>query len=454
MIATRKINTQILESSSIFFLSNIHLISAGLIDNPLFLLVTSLVLIALLLLMSGAVSGSEIAFFSLTPGEIDKIKAKKTNKSKLLIKLLEKPDNLLASILISNNFVNIAIIVISTFITNRFFVVSDFIVLSFVIEVAIVSFLILLFGEIIPKIFANYMPVRFAYQMVYPIIFLNKLFSPFIKLLTLFSKGTKKHKEKQKLSIKDISNAFDITKNELQEDKEILEGVASFIDVDLKEILTPRTEVLSVGINSDFKKIIFTINNSAFSRIPVYDNSLDNIKGLLYIKDLITHINKPSQFKWQRLIRPAFFVPETMRANEMLGEFKIRKIHLAIVVDEYGGTSGIITLEDILEEIVGEINDEFDEDERNYTIINDNSFLFDAKISLSDFLKITKIDKKQFSKFSKDAESLAGLIINIKGELPNKNDKIRLENYLFYIEKVDDRRIKEIKFVIENIDRS
>ena len=416
--------------------------------NPLTLGIgIGLLIILLLLITSALISGSEVAYFSLSPK--DKLSLRK-NKSKLsatVLKNLEHPENLLATILVTNNFVNIGIIVISSYVTSHLFVFNNLPILEFLVQAVIITAFLVLFGEIIPKVYATHASVPFARFMAYPLSILGNIFKP-VNFLLIYStsfvnKRLKKHKTN--ISMDEISQALELTSdNELSEEKEMLEGIVKFADKNVEDIMKPRVDVVAINSKTSFKEVIDIINESGFSRIPVYSESFDQITGILYIKDLLPHTHKGNAFKWQTIIRPPFYVPETKKINTLLEEFRKRKVHLAIVVDEYGGSSGIVTLEDILEEIVGEINDEFDEEEILYTKISTNKYLFSGKILLVDFYRIVDCEDTIFDEVKGDADTLAGLILELKGEFPELKDTINCKNFHFVIEGVNNRRIEQI----------
>ncbi len=405
--------------------------------------------IILLLIISALVSGSEVAMFALTPSDVHSLKSGSSEQEKTLLKLIQDPDKLLATILIANNFVNVAIVMLSAYITTSLFDFSSVQVIGFVVQVVVVTFLLLLFGEIMPKVLASSKAYQFALRMTYPLNFLSKLFSPFSRFLvtstSIVNRGLSK--KTGNLSMDDLSTALQLTSDEIEEDKEILEGIIKFGNISVVEIMTARVDVMDINIQSDFNKVISLIIESGFSRLPVYHNSPDNIKGVLYIKDLIPHRQKGPTFRWQSLIRPAYFVPETKKISVLLEEFQTNKIHLAVVIDEYGGTSGIITMEDILEEIVGEISDEFDADSSLYELDPKGNMIFEGKIQLNDFYKVTELDETIFQEIKGDADSLAGLLLEVKGDMPSKYEEIKVEGIRFQVLAVDDRRIKKIKFI-------
>ncbi|TKG88916.1 gliding motility-associated protein GldE [Puteibacter caeruleilacunae] len=407
----------------------------------------------MLLFISALVSGSEVAFFSLNPADKDELKSRKTRSAGLVLKQIDSPQKLLATILVANNFVNVGIVILSSWITNSLLDFTGNHVLGFIFQVVVITALLLLFGEIIPKVYAAQHPKGFSLLMAGPLNVLEKIFRPVNTLLisstSFVNRRFKKHK--QNISIDDISEALELTSNEdLKQDKDILEGIIKFGNISVDEIMRSRVDVVALELKDDFMKALSVINESGFSRIPVYSESFDNVRGILYVKDLLPHIHKGKTFKWQSVIRPPFYVPETKKIDDLLEEFQKNKVHMAIVVDEYGGTSGIITLEDILEEIVGEISDEYDEDEKYYTKIDDKHYQFDGKILLNDFYKVLNCPDDIFDQIKGDADTLAGLILEIKGDIPEKNETITYGNFLFSIEAADDRRIKQIKVEIQS----
>lgn len=411
----------------------------------------SIVIVLILLLSSALISGSEVAYFSLSAA--DKHKLQKKNKSNLrVLKNLENPEKLLATILTTNNFVNIGIIVLSAFITNNLVTIQNSPVIGFILQVVLITFFLLLFGEIIPKVYATHSALGFAKFMALPLQTLEKIFRPINSILIYSTSFVNRRlqKHRKKISMNEISLALELTSDqELSEEKEILEGIVKFGNKSVDEIMKPRVDVVAIDIKTGFSKVLQIINDSGFSRIPVYIDSFDNISGILYIKDILPHSHKGNSFKWQTLVRAPFHVPETKKINSLLEEFQQRKVHLAIVVDEYGGTSGIVTLEDILEEIVGEINDEFDDEESIFSKISDSTFVFEGKVLLGDFYKIVECNDSVFDEVKGDADTLAGLILELKGEIPGLHEKMSFDEFDFTIEAVDNRRIKEIKVEIK-----
>jgi putative hemolysin len=413
--------------------------------------VIGIVVVVILLFCSALISGSEVAFFSLGPQHISELKEHSTRREQMVLKLLEKPERLLANILISNNFINVGIVIIAAHVTGSLLNFSNSPVLGFVIQVIIITFLLLLFGEIIPKVYANRFAVRFARRMVVALSVLDRVNHPLINLLIKSTQAVKRRMERkgQNISMEDLSEALDLTTGVVQDEKEMLEGIVRFSNLEVSEIMRPRTDVVTVDIEIELSALIAVIIESGYSRIPVYEETSDHLKGILYVKDLLPHINKQDQFKWQELIREPFFVPETKKINDLLKEFQEKKIHLAIVVDEYGGTEGIVTMEDILEEVVGEITDESDEDEEFYRRIDANTIIFDGKTMLNDFYKVTDLDDELFDKVKGDAETIAGLILELKGGFPRVNDSFHCKGVEFTVMVMDHRRIKEIKAVLK-----
>lgn len=403
----------------------------------------------LLLFFSALISGSEVAFFSLSPRQVTQLHEKKSNNNSRILRLLGIPERLLATILIANNFVNVGIVILSSFITTGLLDFSSAPTLGFFVQVIVITFLLLLFGEIIPKVYATQYAVRFASSMASPLILLEKIFHPFASILIRSTSIVNRRiSPKQNISMNDLSQALELTTDESTQEKEILEGIVKFGNINVEEIMQSRVDSVAIDIHVTFSKLKAVIIESGYSRIPVYEKTFDNIRGILYVKDLLPHVHKPNTFRWQTLIRPPYYVPETKKINDLLEEFQTKKMHMAIVIDEYGGTSGLVTLEDILEEIVGDISDEMDEERITYTLEPDGSYLFEGKTLLNDFFKIVEADEKAFESIKGDAETLAGLILEIKGAIPKKKEEFKFKNYTFTIEAVDKRRIKKIRFII------
>jgi len=406
-----------------------------------------LTVIVILLISSPLVSGSEVAFFSLSPANLDNLKTKNTKKGNEVLNLLKKPEHLLATILITNNFVNVGIIVLSSFLTDSMINFSDTPAwVPFLFTIVIVTFLLLLFGEIIPKVYAAKYSETFSLLMSVPLSFLNILFKPISFLLVSSTSLVNKRlmKRKPEISLDDLSNAIDLAENEIKENKKILEGIVSYGSIDASEIMKPRVDVIAFDISTSYSKLIERIKKHNYSRIPVFVETFDNVKGILYIKDLLPHYHKTT-FHWQSLLRPPYFVPESKKINDLLLDFQSKKIHMAIVIDEYGGTSGIVTLEDVLEEIVGEIGDEFDEPDLFFKKIDDFNYIFEGKTLLNDFFKILELEDNQFDEIKGDADTLAGLILELEGEIPSAGVAVNYKNFVFKVISSDTRRIKQIK---------
>lgn len=421
--------------------------------------IVGLIVIAILLFLSAMISGSEVAFFSLSPKDRNKIKHTQTKTAELIQKLLIKPDKLLATILVANNFINVGIIIISTYLSTYLFAGIDNELVYILVQMIGVTFLILLFGEMMPKIFASKYPSRIVKVMAYPLSITSYIVFPIsfllIKSTNIVNKRLR-NKHKNNISIEELSQAIELASDELKDDKEMLEGIVNSSQLEVKEIMTSRVDVFALDYNDKFTKVIGQIVESGFSRIPVYIDNLDNIKGVLYIKDVLPYIGLQNKedFKWQKLLRPHFIVPETKNISDLLTDFQNKKLHIAIVVDEYGGVNGLVTLEDILEEFVGEIQDESDSDEDSYIKIDANNYEFDAKTSIVDFCKVIDVDYSTFSEIKGDADTIAGLILEINGEIPVKNDEIKIANFDFIVTAADDRRIKKIKVRINDKNKS
>lgn len=407
--------------------------------------------ILFLLICSAFISGTEVALFTLTPQDIERINTKAPSKGKLISSLLEKPKKLLATILITNNLINIAVIILFFRIGDRLFSGIAYHSIRFLTEIVVITFTILLFGEVVPKLFATRRPVRFAKNMALPLYILNKLFTPLSVPLRNFTNSMQKRfgEEKTNFSVDQLSQALELTDygDATQEEQKLLEGIVTFGNTEVTQVMSPRIDIFALEIEETFAQILPKIVEKGFSRIPVYRDSIDHIEGVLFIKDLIPHIDK-EDFEWQNIIRPPFFVPENKKLDNLLKEFQGMKNHLAIVVDEYGGTSGLISLEDILEEIVGDITDEFDDEDITYSKLDDKNYLFDGKISLRDFYRITDADEEVFDDAKGEAETLGGFILEISGNFPKKGQKIKFKDNIFTIESVDKRRIKQIKVTL------
>ncbi len=420
--------------------------------TPDYKIITGIIILLLLLCASAFISGSEVAFFSLKPEDLEKLRNKKSQKAKNVLHLYNMPEKLLSTILVSNNTINIAFVLLAAYLSARLFDFSAKPVLGFVVEAIGITFLLLLFGEIMPKVFASKNQIKMTLFMASPLAALEKVFRPISSMLVLSTSFVKKRTgiKGSNISMDDLSEALELASDDINEDEKILKGIVNFGNINVSEIMCPRIDVTSLDIKLGFNKVKSLIIESGFSRIPVYSGTFDSIKGILYAKDILPYTGSPDNFKWQSLIRPPHFVPETKKINELLKDFQIKKIHMAVVVDEYGGTSGIITLEDILEEIVGEITDESDEDEALYRKIDDNRYIFEGKVLLNDLFKIIDIPDDTFEDVRGESETLAGLILEMTGEIPQKGQSIRYGHFNFIIESADKRRIKEIRVEIED----
>ena len=405
-----------------------------------------------LLLFSALISGAEVAFFSLTPSDRQTLEGSQNKNHNRVLGLLNTPKRLLASILISNNFVNIGIVILSTYISNDLLSGNTNEVIAFLIQVVTVTFLILLFGEVIPKVYANKNALSFASFMSAPLNVINVICSPLSRPLVAFSKLIDKRIKSRNydLSVEHLEHALDLTSSDdsTEDEQKILRGIVEFGNTEVQQIMKARIDLKAIDIQWNYDKVHSFILDSGYSRIPVFEETLDNIRGVLYIKDLLPHLDKKENFKWNELIRPPFFVPEGKKIDDLLKEFQEKKIHMAIVVDEYGGTSGLVTLEDILEEIVGEIADEFDDEDLTYSKLDEKNYVFEGKIALKDFYRVLDIDGEELDEVKGEAESLAGFILEQSGQLPNKNDIFEIASYRFKIEHVDNRRITRIKVTI------
>ncbi len=413
------------------------------------------ILACLLLVLSGFASGSEIAIFSLSPNDVSELDPEKNPADRHIQMLREDSERTLATILITNNFVNVTIIMLCNYVFDSVLHFGPKAYwLEFLCITVLLTFLLLLYGEIIPKVYSRQNPLKFCRRAVGGILFARKLFWPIenILLRSEFLAEKVVQKENHHLSVDDLEQALELTdKEEIKDEQSILQGIIRFGDETAKEVMTSRQDIIDLDIRSNFSDVLKCIVENNYSRIPVYQDNVDHIRGILYIKDLLPHLNKSASFRWQSLIRPPYFVPETKKIDDLLREFQENKVHIAIVVDEFGGTSGLITLEDILEEIVGEINDEFDEEEKTYSKLNYNTYVFEGKTLLSDFCKILAIDDDEFSEVEGDADSLAGLLLELKGDFPSIHEKIDYKNYTFEVFGIEERRISKIKVVIHDV---
>ena len=417
-----------------------------------FELLLGLVAVVILLICSAFISGSEVALFSLSQKDVDGLVAENDNKGNLISRLLERPKKLLATILVANNFINIAVVIIFSSVSEKIFGTIESHLIRFILEVVVITFLILLYGEVLPKIYANRNNVLFSKKVALPISILDRLLTPItVPMRNIILYAEKKFSvQKTGFSVDQLSQALELTNNAetTQEEQKILEGIVTFGNTDVRQVMSPRIDIFALDISEKFSEVMPKIVDKGYSRIPVYKDNIDQIEGVLFIKDLIPYIDK-NEFDWQNLIREPFFVPENKKLDNLLKEFQGMKNHLAIVVDEYGGTSGLVSLEDILEEIVGDISDEFDDENIIYSQIDDKNFLFEGKISLKDFYRIVDVNESDFEESKGEAETLAGFILEISGNFPKKNQRIPFKDYWFTIESLDKRRIKQIKVTLE-----
>ncbi len=409
------------------------------------------ILACILLVFSGYASGSEIAFFSLSPNDLNDLDEDKNEADRVIAELRADSERTLATILITNNLVNVTIIMLCNYVISHVVDFGNAYWLQFLVITVLLTFLLLLFGEIMPKVYATQHALAFCRFSAPGIKRLRGVFYPLSSVLIRSGilAGKVVQKENHVLSVDDLEQALELTdEEELREEKNMLEGIVRFGDETAKEVMTSRQDVVDLDFRSTFPDVLKCIVENNYSRIPVYQGSIDNIRGILYIKDLLPHLSKPSSFRWQSLIRPPYFVPETKKIDELLRDFQENKVHIAIVVDEFGGTSGLITLEDILEEIVGEINDEYDEEEKSYTRVNANTYVFEGKTLLSDFFKILDLDDDTFEDVEGDADSLAGLLLEIKGDFPEQHERLDYKNFTFEVTELDGHRISKIKVII------
>jgi len=413
------------------------------------------ILACVLLLVSGFASGSEIAFFSLNPNDLNNLESEKHKSDATIKQLRTESERTLATILITNNLVNVTIIMLCNFFFASVISFGNAQWLEFICITVLLTFLLLLFGEIMPKVYCSQHALSVCRLFAGSISFLSKLFSPLSNVLIRSSFIADKvvQTDNHVLSVDDLEQALELTdKEDIKEEKNMLEGIVRFGDETAKEVMTSRQDIVDLDFRSTFPEVIQCIVENNYSRIPVYQDSIDNIRGILYIKDLLPYLNKPANFRWQSLIRPPYFVPETKKIDDLMRDFQANKVHIAFVVDEFGGTSGLITLEDILEEIVGEINDEYDEDEKNYVRVNANTYLFEGKTLLADFYKIMRLDSDVFKDVEGDADTLAGLLLELKGDFPKERERIEYQDFKFDIVELDGHRISKIKVVVNKQD--
>ena len=433
------------------------LLSFSQIFQPIdFELGLSIFCVLILVVLSALLSGSEVAMFSINNKQRFDLEDQNKNANKRVLTLLKEPKKLLATILIANNFINVSIVMASNFVFNNLIIegsISD--TMNFIIQVIVITFLILLFGEVIPKVYANNYNLKFSKFMAIPLQLLKKLFYPISQILVNSTNLIDKRIEKRKESIQanELEHALNLTVDSVdnEDEKKILEGIVKFGNTDVKQIMTPRTDVISFEITTPFNELMSELKEIKYSRIPVFEDSFDKIKGILYAKDLLGKMNEKKNFKWPNLLREPKFVPENKKLDDLLKEFQEEKTHIAIVVDEYGGSSGIVSLEDVLEEIVGEITDEFDEEDINYKKLDELNYIFDGKTTLIDIYKLLDIDGEIFEKEKGESDTIAGFCIEQAGKILLKNEKISFDRYTITVEAADKRRIKKVKITINEV---
>lgn len=417
-------------------------------------MVFSVALLFVLLFCSALVSGAEVALFSLTQTDIDSALEENSKPIEIISKLLERPKKLLATILVANNFINIAIVILFAYLGSYFFEGISSAITRFVLEVVIVTFLILLFGEILPKIYASRNRVKFAKFMAYPLRVLDFIISPLslpMRSITI-AIHNKLGKQKSNINVNYLSQALELASDQdtTKEEHKILQGIVSFGNTDAKQVMQPRIDIFALEESLKLTEIFSEIVSRGFSRIPVYKDNVDTIIGVLYAKDLLPYLDR-KQFDWRTLLREPFFVPENKKLDDLMVEFQEKKVHLAIVVDEYGGTSGIVSLEDVIEEIVGDISDEFDDEDLTFSKLDDKNYVFEGKTTLKDFYRIIKLENENIFESKKgEAETIAGFVLEISGSFPKLGSKIKVDNYGFTIEALDKKRIQQVKVTLPN----
>lgn len=415
--------------------------------------ILGLIVLIFLLICSALFSGSEVAFFSLNPMQLDIVKDKNSDKTNALIhKLLSDPKRLLATLLISNNVVNVAIVVLSTFLTLQYLSFQNYPWLATIVQVVLVTFLIVLFGEVMPKVYANKISLKWARFTAMPLNVLEKVLKPFVYLLVATS-GIVDKRLKSKgydITVDDLEHAIEITSETTAptDEKRILKRIANFGDIDVKQIMKSRADVVAFDMQTKFSELIKDIEKAGYSRVPIYQENFDKVVGTLHIKDLLAHFDKKDNFNWRSLLRKPYFVPESKKLNDLLDEFREKKVHLAIVIDEYGGSLGIVTLEDILEEIIGEMSDEFDDDESLYSKLDNNNYVFEAKTLINDMCRIMKVDRDEFEEILGEADTLAGMLLELSGKIPAKYEVIKYKRFKFTIESADTRKVKRVKITM------
>ena len=409
-------------------------------------------ILVVLLMSSALISGAEVAFFGLSPTDVNEISEKKSVRGNIIVKLLDRPKKLLATILIANNAINIGVVLLVSTIGNSLFANVELEWVRFLLEVVVATFLILMFGEILPKVYANRNRIAFAHLMSYPLNILDFLFSPLslpMRAGTIFMYN-KLGKQKSNLSVDHLSQALELTADgdTTKEEQKILQGIVTFGNTDTKQVMRPRIDIFAVSEDMKFLEILSEIKTHGYSRIPVFSENMDNVLGVLYVKDLLPYIDRKT-FNWMTLIREPYFVPENKKLDDLLLEFQEKKNHLAVVVDEYGGTSGIVTLEDIIEEIVGDISDEFDDEDLVFSKLDDFNFVFDGKTALKDFYRVAKIENEtEFEEQKGESETIAGFVLEIAGSFPKRGEVISFNEYQFVVESSDKKRLKQIKITL------
>ncbi len=413
--------------------------------------------LVLLLCCSALISGAEVALFGLSPTDVNEIDNLKTARGSIIVKLLERPKKLLATILITNNTINIGIVLLfnaigDTLFSDITYKLFDFVSVRFLLEVVLITFMILMFGEILPKVYANRNRMSFSQFMAYPLKVLDFVFSPLslpMRSGTIFMYN-KLGKEKSNLSVDHLSQALELTSegDTTKEEQKILEGIVSFGNTDTKQVMRPRIDIFALSEGMKFLEVLEEIKNHGYSRIPVFTENIDKVQGVLYVKDILPYIDRKT-FNWMSLIREPYFVPENKKLDDLLSEFQEKKNHLAVVVDEYGGTSGIVTLEDIIEEIVGDISDEFDDEDLVFSKLDDFNYVFEGKTTLKDFYRVVKIENQEdFEEQKGESETIAGFVLEIAGSFPKKGEKVQFKDYQFLVESLDKKRLKQIKVTL------
>ncbi len=419
-------------------------------------ILSNVAVLLLLLASSALISGSEVAFFSIGAHELKEFSKSKPESSEYLVaNLLGEPKKLLATILVANNLINVAIVTLCSFATWTFAGTKDLDPLTATVSSLVVTFLIVFFGEVVPKVYADKKKLAFAVFMAKPLSFLNKLFLPISSTLRHMTGYLERKVGKRgfDVSMDELHKALEMTTSKTTpEEKEILKGIVNFGTINVTQVMCSRMDLTAFDLRWDFHQLMDKVNKSGFSRVPVYRDTVDKIEGILYVKDLLPFIDQDESFRWQSLLRPAFFIPESKRIDQLLKNFQEKRVHMAVVIDEYGGTSGLVTLEDVIEEIVGEINDEFDEEAIDFRKLSDNVFSFEAKTSLNDFCKVLDLRPDEFDEVKGDSESLGGLLLELYEGMPNVSEEVPYKQFLFVIEAATHKRLKRIKVIVNNVD--